>query len=674
MTTRKNRLLTIILTLIFIGTSAAAGFAETANTVTNVDEYGLKGFSYGPNAPHVCSYLTTAGDKYMKVQGTCDQETGKEICYAIYYDSSFNYLSRKEIEMPLPLFGGFYESASNYYLVTGNTNKGEDDSVEVLRVTKYDKDWNPKDDCRFYGRRIRTPFDFGGCSITMLRNMLVVYMSCTAYKSSDGHNHQSSTAFTIDTDSMTEIEDGLVTGASHSFKQLAMTDGNAVILADHGDGYPRGYYIHKHEYDLSSETPSNTGWNMEIAMKFPGEIGNNYTGADTGGIKCSPTHILFTGSAVYRNGLTEQAFKNNRTKDAFVMALDKNTMKVTSIDWLTNLRESDGSATTPHIVKISDSRFAVLWEQQGNILYYTFVDNSGERISKVYSTSGKLSDCAPIVRGGKIIWFTWMDNDEDFYTISISNPENITKKALKYKSREEEEIDMPDYMYEEEEYEEHELVSVSKVATCQEAGVKKHYECTDCGKWFKDAKGKQVLTAKEIKKLTIKKKKHSFKEKSGEYLKSEASCTKPALYYYTCKMCHSKGTKTYKSGKKLGHDFVPGSIKKATAKKDGKIAAMCSRCGKTSKGTKIPKASKTVVLSRKTVPYTGDGREKEAVKIVIKKSKYPLAENEYEVTYSEPVYKGKKSKGTITVRFKPECRYYSGSLTLTYKITKTPKK
>ena len=220
----------------------------------------------------------------------------------------------------------------------------------------------------------------------------------------------------------------------------------------------------------------------------------------------------------------------------------------------------------------------------------------------------------------------------------------------------------------------HEIKQLTKAATCSETGMKKHYECTVCHKMFKDAAGTKELTKKEVSKLTLKKKKHSFKEKSGEYLKSAANCTKPAVYYYTCKMCHQKGKKTYKSGKKLGHDFVSGSIKKATGKKDGKIAAKCSRCGKTNKGVKIPKASKIVVLNKKSVAYVGGGSEKDLIKVVVKNSKYPLGADEYTVSYGNPVYRGKKSKGTVTVTFKPECKYYSGSLTLTYKITKAPKK
>ena len=223
----------------------------------------------------------------------------------------------------------------------------------------------------------------------------------------------------------------------------------------------------------------------------------------------------------------------------------------------------------------------------------------------------------------------------------------------------------------------HVIKSISKAATCLESGIKKHYECTVCHKMFKDAAGKKELTKKEIKKLTIKKKKHNFKKKnkSDEYLKSSATCTKAAAYYYTCSMCGVKGKKTFKSGKALGHDFVAGNITKATAKKYGKKASKCSRCGKTSKGVKIPKTSQVFSLNKKSVAYTGSGKEKDAISVRIRAGKFPLDSKEFYVVYGEPVY-GKKGKGsgTVTINFKPECKYYSGTLKLTYKITKVPKK
>ena len=58
------------------------------------------------------------------------------------YDSKFNKDSVKIIEPELPLFGGFYASKDCNYILFGDTNYSEDDTKEVLRLVKYDKDFN----------------------------------------------------------------------------------------------------------------------------------------------------------------------------------------------------------------------------------------------------------------------------------------------------------------------------------------------------------------------------------------------------------------------------------------------------------------------------------------------------------------------------------------------------
>lgn len=42
---------------------------------------------------------------------------------------------------------------------------------------------------------------------------------------------------------------------------------------------------------------------------------------------------------------------------------------------------------------------------------------------------------------------------------------------------------------------------------------------------------------------------------SDSYLKTAATCTAPAVYYKSCKICGAKGTETFTSGNPLGHDF-----------------------------------------------------------------------------------------------------------------------
>ena len=208
------------------------------------------------------------------------------------------------------------------------------------------------------------------------------------------------------------------------------------------------------------------------------------------------------------------------------------------------------------------------------------------------------------------------------------------------------------------------IKKVSTAATCQAAGMKKHYECTVCHKMYKDAKGTKALTKKQIKKLKLKKKKHSFKKKSGEYLKSAATCTKPAIYYYTCKMCGQKGKKTYKSGKALGHKYE-NSVTKATPAKNGSIGQKCTVCGKKGKGKVIPKASKIAVVKKykkKGVPAAALG----GAFIEVRNAKgKKIAASEYDIAFSNDVEAG---KGSATITFKGD--NYEGSKVVSYKIVK----
>ncbi len=106
----------------------------------------------------VSSYLTTSPDGgLMRVQaGALDGTLLVE-----YYDSSYNYQRTVTVPLSLPVFGAFYESADNYYVLSGQNNTDHDDSVEVYHVTKYTKDWKALGSCGLFGANTAYPFDAG---------------------------------------------------------------------------------------------------------------------------------------------------------------------------------------------------------------------------------------------------------------------------------------------------------------------------------------------------------------------------------------------------------------------------------------------------------------------------------------------------------------------------------
>ncbi|MBO4776453.1 MAG: hypothetical protein J5515_07545, partial [Lachnospiraceae bacterium] len=75
---------------------------------------------------------------------------------------------------------------------------------------------------------------------------------------------------------------------------------------------------------------------------------------------------------------------------------------------------------------------------------------------------------------------------------------------------------------------------------------------------------------------------HSFTQKStdSKYLKSAATCTEAAVYYYSCECGEKDTSKIFTSGSALGHDWDKGTvIKEATLTDKGLITYKCIRSG-----------------------------------------------------------------------------------------------
>ena len=82
------------------------------------------------------SYIVSTSDGYMRVLYN-GEKIGIE-----YYDNNFNLLNKKWLNMELPVWGGFYAGNNAYYIAEGQHNPDENDDAEVLRVIKFDKNWN----------------------------------------------------------------------------------------------------------------------------------------------------------------------------------------------------------------------------------------------------------------------------------------------------------------------------------------------------------------------------------------------------------------------------------------------------------------------------------------------------------------------------------------------------
>ena len=129
----------------------------------------------------------------------------------------------------------------------------------------------------------------------------------------------------------------------------------------------------------------------------------------------------------------------------------------------------------------------------------------------------------------------------------------------------------------------------AKAPTCTQPGNDAYWHCTDCGKYFADKNGdmdtsKAYDTNDRFLKSALD---HDFTEKlvDDAHLKTGATCTEAAVYYYDCSRCDENSTEdNYLHGDPLGHDFTE-KVTDAAHLKSGATcteAAVyyydCSRC------------------------------------------------------------------------------------------------
>ena len=149
------------------------------------------------------------------------------------YTPDFQLISSRSIPIELDKWGGFFEGEKYNFFIFGQDNPNEDDGAEVIRVVKYDKNWNRLGHASLYSAdlHMNAAIHASAVSCAEYGDVLYIRTGRTAYKSSDGLNHQSSVTFVVQTDTMTVTVPDNLTRVSHSFKQIIFIDSDNNILA-----------------------------------------------------------------------------------------------------------------------------------------------------------------------------------------------------------------------------------------------------------------------------------------------------------------------------------------------------------------------------------------------------------------------------------------------------------
>lgn len=192
----------------------------------------------------VTSYLVNNNDGSVSVI-----EANKELSIETY-NEKYELTGHKSIPFELPIFGSFYSGEKYNYIAFGQENREENDSKEVIRIVRYDKNFNRVDSVSIKGGESFTvePFDAAAGRMAEFGDTLVLHTSRTRYTTEDKLNHQSQLTIIVNTKTMT-VTNNLgrfqKNHVSHSFDQYVLFDGNTHVLVDHGDAYPRSIVLNK---------------------------------------------------------------------------------------------------------------------------------------------------------------------------------------------------------------------------------------------------------------------------------------------------------------------------------------------------------------------------------------------------------------------------------------------
>lgn len=408
----------------------------------------VAGGTYNGNwAVPIDAYLYQDGDNLVRVEnfkGVKIVDTkGNFIKWSAYprlvaetYDSNFRLISSVDLDMELDLWGGFYAGEDYNFLIFGQENPSENDNAEVIRVVKYDKNWNRLGQASLRGANTTTPFDAGSVRCDECNGYLYVRTSHEMYRSGDGYNHQANLTFSVRQSDMT-ITDGYDDAVanqgyvSHSFNQFILVDSqNRLVALDHGDAYPaRGAVLSRYDNEAGNDTFTK-GCKSIAVTTWSGTAGENTTGANVTDLAETSSGYLVAYSST---GKGSASTIGKDPMNIFLSYTDKDNFSSsgTTVRQLTSWPSgSDVYGSQPLLVPTGPDGGYILWEMAekwDNGYYYNqeaiqYASYSADgTISDIRTADGvRLSRCHPISYDGKVVWYSTYDSTPVFYVLDDS--------------------------------------------------------------------------------------------------------------------------------------------------------------------------------------------------------------------------------------------------------------
>ena len=380
--------------------------------------------NYSTHASEVTSYLEQIDSgNFMRAEMIENNTLLVE-----YFNTSGTVTGSRRIDGELVGIAGFYAGASNYFVVCAQANDEESDDTEILRIVKYDKNWNRVGSCSLSGINTKGPVDAGTLRMVEYNGILYIHTCHTMYQSSDGYNHQANMSFAIDESSMNCVDSysdvmNLSMGyVSHSFNQFITVSDGWIYRSDHGDAFPRGISVTGFKAGGKLGAPEIYGTMLGV----DGGIGVNYTGISEGGFEVSKTSYI----AAYNQDISDYGNRNIKVVSTDMLTGEK------VVNDITTYSSSDGiTCLTPQLVKLNDFQFLLMWVEKNTSnsssqMVYQLLNGEGVPVGGKIRNGYKISDCQPILLSdGTVAWYTSDGNSVTLYNI---DPFNITASDEKW--------------------------------------------------------------------------------------------------------------------------------------------------------------------------------------------------------------------------------------------------
>lgn len=357
------------------------------------------------------------------------------------YDADFNFVSSRQLTKGIWTARGYFKGKDARYIVYKQNNYEQSDEKEVVRVVKYDDNWNILGRCSISA--INTYEAFSSGSVRMLESdgILYIHAAHTMYSSgslTDDAHHQANMTLEIDEATMKKVADMTAvsnpkTGyVSHSWNQFIQADDNYIYRLDQGDFYPRAISLSKQKKYYEGIDMNHIEDRKDI-FNICGK-GQIYTGVSIGGFELIGNTLFTVGNSIDPN-TTDSILNMVKWRNVFVNLTDKDTFSTKTL-WLTNYTADDKILVhTPHTVVVNDGMYVLweegYWDQENSDNYAVLtriakIKNDGTLDGKIYKICGRLTDCKPILtKKGHIVWYMTNDSSPVFYDVEPARLDDI---------------------------------------------------------------------------------------------------------------------------------------------------------------------------------------------------------------------------------------------------------